>query len=225
MATLDELEEAIELLKVAFERYFNGVDRIPPTRDHDEIKRRVRTALTIRGGPTAVRFRLQNLKARLVTYEHYWTRILLQIEKGTFRRILAESERRQLAAERRPIELPPSESESESEEGDPSPPRASQSGRHRIARPPPPPSQNPALPSGMDAGEARELFKQFVAAKKAAGEPVAGLTYGKLVDKLSRELPDLRAKHGGDIRFEVATVDGKVRLRARSRREQGQKAS
>jgi hypothetical protein len=232
MAMLDELEEAIEQLKVAFERYFNGVDRIPPTRDHDEVKRRVRTALTIRGGPTAVRFRLQNLKARLVTYEHYWTRILLQIEKGTFRRILAESERRQQAADRRPVQVTAPESESESEsdsesgEDDP-PPRASQSGRHRIpiARPPPPPTQRPTLPAGMDAGEARELFKQFVAAKKAAGEPISGLTYGKLVDKLSRELPDLRAKHGADIRFEVATVNGKVRLRARSRGEQGQKAS
>jgi hypothetical protein len=224
MAMLDELEEAIELLKVAFERYFNGVDRIPPTREHDEIKRRVRETLTIRGGPTAVRFRMQNLKARLVTYEHYWTRILLQIEKGTFRRILAESERRQMAADRQRVEDLTAEAEVE---GEP-PPRASQSGsRHRIpiVRPPPPPTQRQNLPAGLDAGETRELFKQFVAAKQAAGEPISGLTYGKLVDKLSRELPDLRAKHGGDIRFEVATVDGKVRLRARSRREQGQQAS
>jgi hypothetical protein len=226
MATLDELEEAIEMLKVAFERYFNGVDRIPPTRNHDEVKRQVRALLTIRGGPTAVRFRLQNLKARLVTYEHYWTRILLQIEKGTFRRILAESERRQLAADRQVVEIP--SSELEDDDGEPPPARASQSGRHRIPvvrPPPPPPVQRPNLPPGMDAGETRELFKQFVAAKQAAGEPVSGLTYSKLVDKLSRELPDLRAKHGGDIRFEVATVDGKVRLRARSRREQGQQAS
>lgn len=215
------------MLKVAFERYFNGVDRIPPTREHDEVKRQLRTALTIRGGPTAVRFRLQSLKARLVTYEHYWTRILLQIEKGTFRRLLAESERRQLVAERQPPPAPAPDSESEAESDEPAPARASQSGRHRIMlpRPPPLPTQRPNLPAGMDSGETRELFKQFVAAKKAAGEPISGLTYGKLVDKLSRELPDLRAKHGGEIRFEVATVDGKVRLRARSRGGQGQKAS
>ena len=220
MATLDALEESIEMLKVAFERYFNGVDRIPPTRDHDQVKRNVATLLTIRGGPTAVRFRLQNLKARLVTYEHYWTRILLQIEKGTFKRLLAESERRQHQAQsqRRTAEVEPSaDAESESE---PAPARASQSGRHPIpARSPTPPSR-PTLPPGVDAGEARELFKQFVAAKKAVGEPIAGLTYGKLVDKLSRELPQLEEKHGGSIRFEVATVNGKVRLRARSRTEQ-----
>lgn len=231
MATLDELEQTIELLKVAFERYFNGVDRVPPTREHDAVKRTVGTLLTIRGGPTAVRFRLQNLKARLVTYEHYWTRILLQIEKGTFKRIVAESGRRQQQADRRQLEaqsrVDAVEEVEEIEEV--APPRASQSGHYRMpvarpaAAPPPPPRAN--LPSGMDAGEARDLFKQFVAAKKAAGEPTAGLTYGKLVDKLSRELPDLQAKHGGDIRFEVATVNGKVRLRARSRGEQGQKAS
>jgi hypothetical protein len=86
------------------------------------------------------------------------------------------------------------------------------------------PPARPPLPSGVDPKQARELFKQFVAAKKAAGESIEGLTYGRLLDKLSKEVPKLQEKHGDGLRFEVATVDGKVRLRAR-KRPTDQKAS
>ncbi len=231
MAMLDELEEAIEALKVAFERYFHGVDKVPPTRDHDEIKRSVRLLMTSPTGTTAVRFRLQNLKARLVTYEHYWTRVLNQIERGTFRRVLAESERRELIGKRKPepqaasndgpageVSQPTADADADADAADVVQQRPRAASRSATA-------PRAALPEGVDAKEVRELFKQFVEAKRAAGEPTAGLTYGKLLDKLSRELPQLRAKHGADIRFEVATVEGKVRLRARSRGASNQKAS
>jgi hypothetical protein len=245
-ATLDELEEAIELLKVAYERYFNGVDRVPPTRDHDDVKRAVRVMMTQRIGTTALRFRMQGLKARLVTYEQYWTRILLQIEKGTFKRILAVSSRRELELRRAPREGEGEAPQGEAPQGEApqgeapqgeappkvEPPSATQRSRdddaiprrREVARAPSPPTRS-GLPDGVDAGEVRELFKQFVAAKKALGESTAGLTYAKLLDKVSRELPGLRDKHGADIRFEVATEGGKVRLRARSRKDAGQKAS
>jgi hypothetical protein len=89
---------------------------------------------------------------------------------------------------------------------------------------PEPPRARPPLPPGVDPKQARELFKQFVAAKKAAGESVEGLTYGRLLEKLSKEVPKLQEKHGDGLRFEVATVEGKVRLRAR-KQASDQKAS
>jgi hypothetical protein len=159
---------------------------------------------------------MQNLKARFITYEHYWTRILRQIEEGTFTRVVAVSKRREYEALRRRVE----------EEG-----TAAQSGvrtivdrdagqsgiRAKLDRDgePEPPRARPPLPPSVDPKQARELFKQFVAAKKAAGESVEGLTYGRLLEKLSKEVPKLQEKHGDGLRFEVATVDGKVRLRAR----------
>lgn len=222
MDMLDDLEEEIELLKVAYERYFNGVDRVPPAREHDRVKLHLRNLQRMRGGSTVIRFRLQQLRARIVTYEHYWTRILRQIERGTFKRVVAESKRREFEALRR-----------KAEEGGA---QASQSGilakvereagqsgvRPMVGEPrtPPKPGGRATLPQGFNAKEARSLFKQFVAAKKAAGEPVSGLTYGRLVDKLAREVPKLQEKHGDGFRFEVATVNGKVRLRARKRRSE-----
>lgn len=220
---LDELEAEIELLKVSYERYFNGVDRVPPTRDHDAVKLHVRNAERQRGGSTVLRFRMQNLKARLVTYEHYWTRILRQIEGGTFRRVLAESKRREFEAMRRradeaSTQEPPSGGpQIEERNGDPSGARPKPQRDHE-------PSRARSLPPGVDPKQARELFKQFVAAKRAAGESVEGVTYGRLLEKLAREVPKLQERHGSAIRFEVATVDGKVRLRAR-KQGSDQKAS
>lgn len=226
MELLDDLEEDIELLKVAYERYFNGVDRIPPAREHDAVKLYLRNTLRLRSGSTAVRFRLQGLKARLITYEQYWTRILRQIEAGTFKRILAVSKRREYEAMRRRAEEDPHAAQSgvrAMPERD-----ASESGIRtkldRAAEAEARRAKASSLPQGVDAREARELFKRFVAAKKAAGESVDGLTYGRLVDKLAREVPKLQEKHGQGIRFEVATVNGKVRLRAR-KSSSDQKAS
>lgn len=213
---LDDLEEDIEMLKVAYERYFNGVDRVPPARQHDTVKRQVRNLERIRSASTQLRYRAQGLKARLITYEQYWNRILRQIEKGTFKRVLAESSKRE-----REFQIQRAARQAESAQAAQSGVLAKvdeseQSGvlpRRKPARPQP--SARPQLPDGMDSKSARQLFKQFIAAKKAAGEPVKGLTYGKLVNKLASEIPKLQQKHGTTIRFEVATVNGKVRLRAR----------
>jgi hypothetical protein len=228
MESLDDLEEDIELLKVAYERYFNGVDRIPPIREHDAVKLHMRNALRQRSGSTAVRFRLQNLKARLISYEQYWTRILRQIEQGTYRRVLAESKRREFELQRQKLEDDAQAAQSGARSMIEHDHEVEQSGirikldrvaeaeaRAKSEAQSPARARPAALPPGVDAKEARELFKRFVAAKKAVGESVDGLTYGRLVEKLAREVPKLREKHGESIRFEVATVDGKVRLRAR----------
>ena len=223
MDHLDAVEEQIELLKVAYERYFNGVDRVPPTREHDKVKLAVRNFARMHTGSTAVRFRAQGLKARLVTYEQYWTRILLQIERGTFKRILAESKRREYELRFKQAEEAIKAKKSAGDDaaaGSDSPAAASAEADAPAQRSPRVPSKPLALPDGMDSSEARTLFKQFVAAKKAAGESIDGLTYGRLVEKLARELPKLQERHGDSIRFEVATEGGKVRLRARRRAAQ-----
>ena len=227
MDMLDDFEEEVELLKVAYERYFNGVDRIPPAREHDRVKLHLRNIQRMRGGTTALRFRTQSLRARLVTYEHYWNRILRQIENGTFKRVLAESKRREYELQQNKIveqSAQAAQSGIHAKVDLEEPLQATQSGirakldqtdakvrRGGTSKP-------RQLPTGVDAKEARELFKNFVKAKKAAGESVDGITYGRLVDKLAREVPKLQKKHGDSIRFEVATVDGKVRLRARKRK-------
>jgi hypothetical protein len=204
---LDEFEEAIEHLKVKYDRYFYGVDRMVPARDRARVDRMVRNLMRQHWRTTMLRYRYAQLKQRYTTYQHYWNRILGQIERGTYKRVVAEAERRERERMMAMREAAQQAAQGEGEAANAATPR---NGR--------PASKKPKLPDGMEAKEARHLFKEFVQAKKAAGENTSGLTYGGLVQKLARELPKLQAKHGKNVSFEVTTVNGKVRLRARARR-------
>lgn len=200
-ARLDELEEQIEYLKIAYERYFNGVDNIPPTRKREVVDRSIRSLMREHMPTTALRFRFNSLRQRLTTYSHYWNRILHQIEKGTFKRLLAESKRRQREADAR-AKAARDKLREGADDGAARPRARSASGPSR-------------LPDGLDARQTRALFREYMTAKKAAGEKTDGLTYGAMVKKLAHEFPKLQERHGKDVRFEVTTVGGKVRLRAR----------
>jgi hypothetical protein len=83
---LDRLEEDFKKLRIEYEKYFAGVERLEPTKDRDAFKKRLRDLMTTRTPNTARRFRMQGLQATLVTHEQYWTRITRQIEEGTYRR-------------------------------------------------------------------------------------------------------------------------------------------
>jgi hypothetical protein len=226
---LDTFEEAMEDLRLAYEKYFVGIERHAPAQRHRDVKAQMRRLEELRPRSTAVRFRLAGLRARLVTYEYYWTRVLGQIEKGTHRRDLQQrSQRRaQVDAAAQPQAAAPSPGRSEAESAPVPVAREADVPRRRMVteisapRPTPPtpgPPQPPPPPvavPGMKGVEVRRLFQDLVQAKRAAGEDVQGLTERALARKLARELPKLREQHGGAVKFEVATVAGKVSLRAR----------
>ena len=201
-ADLDELEEAIEHLKVAYDRYFNGVDNVPPVRKHEAVTRLVREFMRRPPMRTVQKFRYQTLKGRFNTYEQYWNRIMRQIEQGTYKRLLSEARRREEVMRARRAEHRRSEAKKAAEGG-------------AAARPRSRGATEPVLPPGMSSADARALYKNFVQAKRAAGESTDGLTYGTLVRKLSKAAPGLQQKHGGSVRFEVGTSNGKVTLRAK----------
>jgi hypothetical protein len=100
-----------------------------------------------------------------------------------------------------------------------------------VPTPPPPPAKNldddilasltgarvPAPPPPEAGEEAyfRSVFDEFVALKAKCGEPTAGLTYGKFVDKLRKNQDELMAKPGTvGVKFSVYVKDGKAALKA-----------
>lgn len=203
---LNELEEAIEMLKVAYDRYFVGVDNMPPVRKHEAVTRLLREFLRRPPMRTVQKFRFNTLKGRLNTYEQYWNRIMRQIEQGTYKRLLSESRRREYEMRaRRAKERQASKGSGASAAGDGG---AVPKARGRA-------STEAVLPPGMSSADARALYKDLVKAKRAAGETTDGLSYGSLLRKISRAAPSLQKKHGGDVRFEVSTNGGKVTLRAK----------
>jgi hypothetical protein len=233
---LDELEVAIEDLRLAFERYFIGIDRVAPQRKREDLDREIKRMSGRGTANTAVRFRLDALRGRFVTYDQHWRRILRDIENGTFVRVVAESERRKrlLAAEKqRERTLALSNQMQASQESadenlsaangndEQSPVNETSSpseGRPKPGGARPPPAAPARLPEGIDAAKARALFKAYVAAKKENGESIDGLSYSGLVNKLAAEIPRLSEAHGKAIEFDVSREGGKVRLVARVRK-------
>lgn len=203
-AALDELEEGIEALRIAYEKYFSGIERVPPSKQRGKLEKMMH-AMEIRGVTnTVIRFRLNGLRARWVTYKHYWTRMENQLERGMSRR----DQLRRRRMER--MQPPPKPEAAAAEEEDAS-----------TAGGPPAPGARPRRPSvdpssaGIDPAHLRSVFKQLVQAKRAAGESTQGLTYQALVRKLTAEAPKLKQKHGCEkLQFSVSTRGGKVRLRA-----------
>ena len=88
MADVQALEEELERLRVRYEQYFLGIERREPAEDRKTLARKIRRLAETYIPNTAVRFRAQQLKGRLVTYENYWNRVLREIEEGTYRRHL-----------------------------------------------------------------------------------------------------------------------------------------
>jgi hypothetical protein len=246
---LTDIEDSIEALNVAYKRYSNGVDNRPPVKIHQQLKKSTRL-LEVRGFRSAeLRFKFNGLRARLITYEQYWTRVMLQIERGTYKRVVAVARIRQnkimrgeghtlerlagssgnslgigqaveaaevsgaesmaeiLAAAEAAVETVSKNRSSDTK----------RPGASKRPRPRPSATKPPILPDGVNSQQARQLFKEFVAAKKAAGQSTTGITYGALVKKLARDVPKLRKQYGSErnIEFEVSTEKGRVRLRAK----------
>ncbi len=203
-AALDELEVGIEALRLAYEKYFGGIERVPPSKLRTKLEKAMRNVETRGVTNTVIRFRLNGLRARFITYKHYWTRMENQLERGMSRRDLLR--RRRIQATAPPPEAPPAEAaKAEHANGRPDVPGAP-TGRARAVDP---------AKSGIDPSHLRAVFKQLVLAKRAAGESTQGLTYQALVRKLTAEAPKLKRKHGCEkLQFSVSTRGGKVRLRS-----------
>ncbi|RKH97498.1 hypothetical protein D7Y27_42325 [Corallococcus sp. AB004] len=90
----EELEAAIAELRHSYEQYFMGMERQAPIRAHEDLKKRM---LKLKGAfirSTSVKFRVQSLHNKFLTYERLWVRTIQEIEAGTYRRDLAKARRR-----------------------------------------------------------------------------------------------------------------------------------
>jgi hypothetical protein len=92
-----ELEEELEEVKVKYDMYFLGVERMEPARRREDLKRavaRLQTAFTRNAG---LRFRIQALHARFLSYERLWVRSAREKEEGTYRRDILRARRKAAA--------------------------------------------------------------------------------------------------------------------------------
>jgi hypothetical protein len=209
-----DLEESLEQLRTRYELYFVGVERREPNRERDEMKRAIGR---IKGDSasvnTGLRFRIDTLHARLLSYERMWMRSGREKEEGTYRRDIQRLRRRSKPDEvSKPVEGPKAGVSKAANEDLVTPrPKPAPQTAASAARP----STPPEGAGGFAPEQLRELFVAYVDAKKRCNEDVSRLTYEGLEKTVSRQVPELLARYKAkSVEFKVLIKDGKALLKA-----------
>ncbi len=220
---LSELEEELEEVKVKYDMYFIGAERMEPSRRRDDLKRaieRVRNAFTRNAG---IRFRIQTLHARYLSFERLWMRSAREKEAGTYRRDLLKARRK--AAEARGQRLPGQAAAAGGAASPGVPAQTPAEAKTPIpvltpgivpARPIPPPLPAKGPPAGaMSDVELRTLYESYVAAKRSCNEDVSRVTLESLARTVAKQAPQIAAKYRAKkVDFKVSIRDGRAVLTA-----------
>jgi len=183
---IEILGEDVRQLRVAYEKYFAGIDRREPIDHRKRVKdtlRRLRGQVRNR---TVLRFKLQTLQASVVTHESYWNRICRKIEEGTYKRDVRRAQKRQEQLTCAPAKR--------SIEASNSPKKASDQGAH-----------SPAL---------RELYAAYITAQKEAGQTTM-VDIRALAKTIEKQTIAIKSKYNcSSVDFKVAIKNGKAILKA-----------
>jgi hypothetical protein len=100
-AMLSDGETRLQRLKMLYEQWFLGFERIEPAILRKEFEDLLAMLRREQVANTALRFRLQGLVQRHTTFATHWRRVARQIEDGTYQRDVLRARRvREQAAER-----------------------------------------------------------------------------------------------------------------------------
>ncbi|MEZ4300855.1 MAG: hypothetical protein R3B70_38330 [Polyangiaceae bacterium] len=83
---LEDLEGRLERLRSLYEQYFLGMEKVEPMVLRKDVDRRLWVLRREQIRNTGLRFKFQMLIQRYNTYQQYWTRVVREIENGTYRR-------------------------------------------------------------------------------------------------------------------------------------------
>ena len=91
---LKELELKIDRLKVLYEQYFMGIEKMEPQVSRKEVTRLMLQLQQQYIRNTAMRFKFNTMLQRWQLYITYWNRTLREIENGTYVRHLQKAKRK-----------------------------------------------------------------------------------------------------------------------------------
>lgn len=103
---LDQVDEALTNLQVLYEKYFLGIDRKPPDQERKRVGTRLRELRTTLVKNTGLKFRIQTLWAKLLSYERMWDRTLREMEEGTYKRDVFKAKYRSARKENGQVQKP-----------------------------------------------------------------------------------------------------------------------
>jgi hypothetical protein len=209
---VQHLEEEVEELKVKYEMYFLGNERREPVRWREDLKKKV---LRVKGAftrNTGLRFRIQSLHARFISYERLWMRSAREKEEGTYRRDLFKARLRRGDAAADPARAKGAADAEDVDLSDlaPAPARPAAPAAAPRAKPPAAPA-----PGRLADAQMRELYDAYVAAKKRCNEDVSKLSYEAVSKSVSKQIPELMDRYKAKaVDFKVVIKDGRAILKA-----------
>ena len=193
---LDDLDPKVDKLRTTFEMYFQGIERRAPEMERDAIKRRTQALRRLNVRNTALKFRINQMVAKMTSYENYWNRILRQIEEGTYQRDVFKAKYR--SKQREDFE--------QRTEGDESAPDA----------PAKPTRQKPPVgKSGLTDDKIDAIYNAYRTAKQRCKENVKNLSRDNLASTLSKQVPNIMKQYKcKGVEFKVVIKKGKAILKA-----------
>ena len=191
MEQIKLLEAKLADLKVEYDKYFSGIEKIEPIKLKGEVQRIVRRLSTLYVNNTAIRFRKDNVIAQYNSYNQYWNRILRQIEEGTYVRDVFKADYRDRIR-----------SMNSQTAGTPSQGGGMPRGRA-------------AQPSESGSKEFEGVFNTLIKTKERLGESTANIDYNVLSSNLKKQSDAIKRKYKvSRVDFAVEEKDGKAIIKA-----------
>jgi len=185
---VDDFDHRLTHLKFLYEQYFLGLERKAPEIIRKEVEGTMRQLLTVQTKNTATRFRITNLKAKLVTYQTHWDRCMQQMEEGSFHR----DRFRLKLYDRKTQEKEPATAAGATSK-----------------------NQEKSESSSKRNSNIEALLSQYVDAKKKCNEKVDGLNYEAFAKTLTSQTQTLKQRFQcKSVRFKVVIENGKTKLKA-----------
>jgi hypothetical protein len=223
-----EAEEELERVKARYDQYFIGFERREPKRERDEIRKRVMLLKDAFTRNAALKFRIQALHARYLSYERLWVRSAREKEEGTYRRDIFKArlrakdakEAREAAQGAAGVHPAPSSPAANTPAAGPAGPPASASQAARPgAAPPASPAAKvppvPATPAAAPDPRMRALYDAYITAKKQCGEDVSRISFDAVSRSVSKQIPELMARYKAkSVDFRVEVKEGRAVLKA-----------
>ena len=199
-AEVEQLEKDINELRATYELFFMGVERVEPQPQRDLIKSKLRRFQEQKPRNTALKFRIQQLKARMVSLENYWNRTQKQREAGVYHRDLARVKRKEAELAKQNVSAVGSVSSSTAN-------KQPQSGQTSL---------RPRASSAEDLTDAKlkKLYDTYLGARRRCGEST-DLRFDDMASELRKQVPRLMNKTGAhSVEFKVVIRSGKAVLKA-----------
>lgn len=189
---LQELERAMVALRVEYERFLVGDQKLAPLQSRRKVEAWLRKLGNQEIDRTAERFRLQSIQSRFNAMSEVWEKRQQARDEG----------RISLGAPPRSGGLRPPASGPQAAAGTPSGEQASD-----------PNAQASASVEAKRRVDFSPLFDRYCTARQALGEDISKLRYERFEELVKKQAEEIRRRTGARrLVFEVQTVEGKVRL-------------